>query len=97
MTENIGDGFAYHVLPAKTVNDIPRYCNPVVLVHCVDRFWELSSSEAPRCSQYADRFKFTNANNDELFADIKGDTKLADQELVDEELSRAASVTNPLS
>ena len=55
----------------------------------------LSSSDAPRCSKDVDGFKFTNANGDELFADVEDDTNLAEQELVDEELFRPDGVTSP--
>ena len=94
ITENTGDGFAYHVLPAKDITDIPRYRSPVVLVRCVVRPRNLSSSDAPRCSKDVDGFKFTNANGDELFADVEDDTNLAEQELVDEELSRSQQMSD---
>ena len=41
-----------------------------------------------------DGFRFTNANGDELFADVEDDTNLAEQELVDEELSRSHQMSD---
>ena len=70
IAENTCDGFACHVLPAKDIKDIHRYRNPVVLVRCVVRPRNLSSSDAPRCSKDLDGFKFINANGDELFAEV---------------------------
>ena len=89
ITENTGDSFACHVSPAKDIKDIPRHRNPVVLVRCVVRPRNLSSSNAPRCSTDVEGFKFTNTNGDEIFAEIEYNTSLAEQELVDEEISRA--------
>ena len=94
LAENTGDGFAYHVLPAKDIKDIPRHRNPVVLVRCVVNPRDLSSSDAPRCSKYVDRFKIYNTNGDELFFDVENESNLAEQELVDKKLSRSPSVTS---
>ena len=88
IADNIDDGFAYHVLPAKDINDIPRYRKPVVLVRCVVRPRDLSLWDAPLCLKYMDGFKLTNANGDELFAEVEYSTNLAEQELIDEEISR---------
>ena len=52
LAENIGDGFAYHVLPAKNINDIPSYRKPIVLERCVVRPRDLSSSDVPRYNYY---------------------------------------------
>ena len=68
LADNIGDIFAYGVIPAKTVEDIPRRLNPVTLVHCVVRHMDLSSSNVTRCINDVNRFKFMNADGDELFA-----------------------------
>ena len=94
IAEKTGDGFAYHVLPAKDIKDIPRYRNPVVLVRCVVRPRHLSSSDAPRCSKDVDGFKFYNKNGDELFSNEETEANLAEQELVDEEFFRSDYMTS---
>ena len=95
MAENTGESFAYHILPAKTINNVPRYRNPVVLVRLVVRPRYLFSPGAPRYSKDVDGFKFYNTNGDELFSDVQSETKPAEQELIDEELSRSASIISP--
>ena len=67
IAENTGDGFAYHVLPAKNINDIPSYHNPVVLVRCVVRPRDMFSFDVFRCSKDVYGLKFTNGNRDQLF------------------------------
>ena len=94
LAENTRDDFVYHVLPAKDIKDIPRHRNPVVLVRCVVRPRDLSSSETPRCSKDVDGFKFCNTDGEELFSSVETDTNLAEQELVDEELSRSDGITS---
>ena len=91
IAENMGGEFAYHVLPAKDIKYIPKYCSLVVLVRCVVRPRDLSLSDAPRCSKDVDRFKFTNPNGDDLFAEVKYNTSLSEQELVDEENVKISS------
>ena len=94
LAENTGDGFAYHVLPAQAIKDIPKYRNPVVLVRYVVRPRDLSSSEAPRCSKDVDGFKFCNTDGEEVFSSAETATNLAEQELVDDELSRSDGMTS---
>ena len=88
IAENKGGGFAYHVLSAKNTKDIPRYRNPVVLARCVVRPRDISSSDTPRCSKDVDGFKLINTNIDDLLAEVEYNTNLAEDELVDEEISR---------
>ena len=76
------------------MKDIPRHRNPVVLVRCVVRPRDLSSSDAPRWSKDANGFNFYNTNGDELFSNVENETNLAEQELVDEESSRSDGVTS---
>ena len=75
------------MLPANNIKDIPKYRNPVRLVCCVVRPRDLSSFDAQRCFKDVDGFKFTNANGDELFSEVGYNTNLAEQKLVDEEMS----------
>ena len=69
LAESTGDGFAYHVLPGKEYKDIPTTRNPVVLVRCVVRSRDLSSSMVPRCHKEDEEFKFFNTQGDEIFGD----------------------------
>ena len=67
LAENTGDGFAYHILPAQAITYIPIHRNPVVLVRCVVKPRDISSSDTPRCSKDVDGFKFYNTNGDDCF------------------------------
>ena len=86
LAENTGNGFAYVVLPAKTVEYIPRRRNPVTLVRSVVRSMDLSSSNVSRCIKDVAIFKFMNADGDELFVDTES-SDLAKKELEDEEMA----------
>ena len=94
LAENTGDDFAYHVLVANNIKDIPQHRNLVVLVRCVVRRSDLVPSDEPRCSKDVDWFRFYKTNGDELFSNVENETNLAEQELVDEELSRSDGVTS---
>jgi len=66
IAANTSDGFAYFILPVKDHADIPNHRSPVTLVRSVIRSHDISTVEAPRCTQTLDRFKFYNQDGDEL-------------------------------
>ena len=88
IAENTGDNFVYHILTAKDIKDISKYCNPVLLVRCIVRPRDMPLFDTPRCSRDVDGFKLTNANGDETFSEVEYNTNLAEQKLVDEEMLR---------
>jgi len=60
IAANTGDGFAYVILPVKDHADIPNRRSPVTLVRSVIRSRDISTVEAPRCTQTLEGFKFYN-------------------------------------
>ena len=95
LAENTGDGFAYVVLPAKDIKDIPRRRNPVTLVRCVVRPRDLASSCVPRCIKEFNSFKFLNENGEELFSNSEKQTDLPKTEIL--ENTMASEETDDLS
>ena len=69
LIENIGDGFAYVILHAKNINNIPRRRNPVNVVRYVLRPRHLTSSYVPRYIKEFDYFKFCTETGEELLSD----------------------------
>ena len=66
-TDNAGDGLYYEIIPVKHISKIPKYRNPVTLVHIVVRSRVIEFSDTPRLVESKEGFKFFNRPSDELF------------------------------
>ena len=67
LADNIGDRFAYAILPVKDVKDIPLGHNHTTLTRCVVRARDLTCPDVPLCQEECNGFHFYNVAGKEIF------------------------------